>query len=85
MVGCDILHKRTIWEGFEDRRESPRVDPSLGAGLTRMLDGLQGGQASVKDDNPRECGQRGDGTGSLLGAHGARSHRLKEVGTRQQG
>ena len=72
-----------IWEGFEDRRESLRADPSLDTGLTRMLDGLQGGQASVKDDNPGERDQQYCGTGSLLGAHGVRSHRCKEVGTKQ--
>ena len=37
----------------------------------------------MKDDNPGERDQQYCGTGSLLGAHGVRSHRCKEVGTKQ--
>ena len=38
----------------------------------------------MKDDNPGERNQRYCGTVSLLGVHGVRSHRCKEVGTKQQ-
>ena len=37
----------------------------------------------MKDDNPGERDQRYCGPGSLLGVHGVRSHRCKEVGTKQ--
>ena len=70
MVGCDTLRKSTVWKGFEDHSESPRAGPSLDVRPTRMIDGLQGGQVSVKDDNPGEPDQRHCGAGSSLGAHG---------------